>query len=450
MQKFLLNDPAAVLNSCRYMRMLRNVIFSFRLKGYGAIKLISWKYTFKRLNEEYDIAKRKKQALDKLFETGKISQSTRDSFNGEINAAIATIEKQQKELIESMQGKTQELENQIKTLETLLANYEIQHVVGEIDEEIYQKEISLLTTGLETTKNELSIIKQVTNQLSPTTPTIQMPAALEPIAQVAEAEIAQPAAVEPIPVEVQIEAATVETVIEPTLIETAPAEIQVETVKAEAAPVESPPMEVAPVESTPIETAQAPMEVAPVESTPIETAPIENTPAETAPIVEVATVETPFIEIAQTETAPIVSPEPEVQVVNETAPEIVPQEPTITEPEPQEAIINMDATAPIEQPTIEAETTVVTTSEVIDEPTPEQPTVEVPLQDFEVTEPATVETTLEKVIEPIMEPMIVEETIIQAHPLEAPQGAQTEVVGQSHVEVATAAETEDSSKEKSE
>ena len=54
-----------------------------------------------------------------------------------------------------------ELENQIRTLETLLANYEIQHVAGEIDEEIYQQEINLLTTGLETTRNELNIIKQV-------------------------------------------------------------------------------------------------------------------------------------------------------------------------------------------------------------------------------------------------------------------------------------------------
>jgi hypothetical protein len=201
--------------------------------------LISWKYTFKRLNEEYDIAKRKKQALDNLFTTGKISQSTRDSFNGEINAAIATIEKQQKELIDSMAGKTQELENQIKMLETLLANYEIQHVVGEIDEDIYQREISLLTTGLETTKNELTTIKQVTIQLSPAAPIIQAPAAPEPAAPICEAEIAQPITVEPTPVEVVMQAPAVETVIESAPIETAPAEIPIETAKAEAAPAEN-------------------------------------------------------------------------------------------------------------------------------------------------------------------------------------------------------------------
>ena len=54
------------------------------------------------------------------------------------------------------------------------------------------------------------------------------------------------------------------------------------------------------------------------------------------------------------------------------------------------------------------------------------------LQDFEVTEPAQIETTLEKVMEPaietIIDPVIVEEAIIPAHPLEAPHVAQTEMV----------------------
>ena len=83
--------------------------------------MISWKYTYKRLNEEYELAKKKQQALDNLLASGKIAQSTRDSFNNEITAAIAAIEKQQKDLVEGMHGKTMELENQLKTLESLLA-----------------------------------------------------------------------------------------------------------------------------------------------------------------------------------------------------------------------------------------------------------------------------------------------------------------------------------------
>ena len=70
------------------------MLFSLlRLRKGKVLELISWKHSFKRLNEEYEIAKKKKQALDNLFEKGRISQATRDSFDSDINAVIAEIEK---------------------------------------------------------------------------------------------------------------------------------------------------------------------------------------------------------------------------------------------------------------------------------------------------------------------------------------------------------------------
>jgi hypothetical protein len=158
-------------------------------------KLISWKHSFKRLNEEYEITKKKKQALDALFENGRISQATRDSFDSDINAVIAEIEKQQKDLLMKMQGKAQELESQIKTLETLLANYEIQHVVGEIDEEIYHREINLLSTGLESARRELGMILEATSQLSPpveeAAPETILPAEETPVEEAVQNEAAE-------------------------------------------------------------------------------------------------------------------------------------------------------------------------------------------------------------------------------------------------------------------
>jgi polyhydroxyalkanoate synthesis regulator phasin len=370
--------------------MLTNVIFYFTLKRYGALKLISWKYSFKRLNEEYEIAKKKKQVLDHLFEAGKISQDTRDSFTGDINAAIMEIEKQRNDLAEKMHTKTQELESQIRTLETLLANYEIQHVVGEIDEEIYKLEINLLATSLETTKNELDVIKQATNQLCPPTQPIQAPIAPEPVAPVIEAETAP---IEPTPTEVPVEAAPIEPEI------------------AETAPIEPTPTEV-PVETAPVEN--VPMESAPVETIPVEAPPVEEAPVESVP----------------EETVTIILPEPEVQVINEPTPEITPQEPEIAEPAPQEPIITMEAAAPADQPTVEAPAENATPAEEVAETAPEQPAVEVPLQAFEVTEQAPIETTLEKLMESMIEPatetVIVEEVHVPAHPLEAPHQAPTD------------------------
>ena len=134
--------------------------------GARCLNVISWKHSFSRLNEENEIAKKKKLALTSLYEKGRISQSTYDSFNVEIAAAIAEIEKQQNDLIQKMQAKTSDLNSQIKSLEILLANYEIQHVAGEIDDNTYTLEINMLNNGLETAKHELETIQNAVNQLS--------------------------------------------------------------------------------------------------------------------------------------------------------------------------------------------------------------------------------------------------------------------------------------------
>ncbi len=112
------------------------------------------------------MAKKKKQVLDNLLNTSKISQPTHELFNKEIDATVAEIEKQQKALLEKMNSKMKELEEQIKTLEMFLANFEIQHVTGEVDEETYQHEINLLSVGLDTARHELDTVREAVNQLS--------------------------------------------------------------------------------------------------------------------------------------------------------------------------------------------------------------------------------------------------------------------------------------------
>ena len=129
-------------------------------------KLISWKHSFRRLSEEYETAKKKKQVLDNLLETGRISPSTHDMFSMEIAEATTDIERQQKALLQKMNTKMMEHKEQIKTLEILLANVEIQHVTGEVDEEVYQREINVLSMGLETSRHELETMKEATDQLS--------------------------------------------------------------------------------------------------------------------------------------------------------------------------------------------------------------------------------------------------------------------------------------------
>lgn len=104
--------------------------------------------------------------METLLDTGRISQATYDLFSAEMAEATADIERQQKMLLGKLNAKTAELEEQIKTLEVLLANFEIQHVTGEVEQETYEREMNVLTIGLDTSRSELANIKNALEQLS--------------------------------------------------------------------------------------------------------------------------------------------------------------------------------------------------------------------------------------------------------------------------------------------
>ena len=368
--------------------MLTNVISSFRLKKSTVLKLISWKHSFKRLTEEYEIAKKKKQALDNLFENGRISQTTRDSFDKDINAVIMEIEKQQKDLLTKMQAKSQELESQIKTLETLLANYEIQHVVGEIEEEAYQREITLLSTGLESAKRELDVIKEATNQLCPPVEEATVEPTLiteENVAEVVQNEPEE--TISDAPTE-EVEVATEPCAQEPvmTMDEAVPEEPTIESaniIMEEATQVAEETIEVA--EDQPQITEEMPQIV-------------EDTPQEMDDSAEITE------EIQQNTDENLESTENDI-------PEIVPEELT----QNVEEIEN--------QPKITEDT---------------QPLLEETLQMIE-NEPQTLDETFQ----------IIEESPEEVHPLEAPEEAQEETSeaateeAQSDEEAAANAETDE-------
>jgi hypothetical protein len=144
------------------------------------------------LSEEYETAGKKKRALDNLLSEGRISRSTYELFDKEISEAIAEIGKQQQLLQEKIDAKMGELADQVKTLEILLANFELQHVTGEIDEETYQREIEVLSVGLETAKQELDAIKEVSDHLLKGNLALQEHESPETAVEAAEEKQAEP------------------------------------------------------------------------------------------------------------------------------------------------------------------------------------------------------------------------------------------------------------------
>jgi len=456
--------------------------------------VISWKNSFKRLNEEYELAKKKKQAVDNLYITGKISQFTRDSFIKDITATIVDIERQQKDLVEKMQLKTDELSCQIKTLESLLANYEIQHVIGEIEEEAYQRDILLLTAGIDAAKNELETIKHATMQLCAPVPTIQAPIPPElpttaPAIETPVMECPLPQEETPqveisLPIETPVESALTETpifeatpapitetleeqtfatealvVVEEPVMESAPVEVALfedapvvveesvmESTLFEDVPVvvEEPVMESAPVEESTVMLDESTMDaVSPIEQARIavEEALMKVAFEDVPVVVEEPVMESAPVEVALFEDAPIIEEAapftPTEFVVNEPAIEIATTEPVFLTTEPTVEAPLMDYTPTIEEEAAVAQVETIPTietslEEAVDDMTAEQIVADVPLQVFEVTQPAPIEQTLEKVMEqlnsPVVETLTVEELTHDSHPSTAPHQAPSDII----------------------
>jgi len=129
--------------------------------------MVSWKNTFEILIRERDLVNKKKQALDSLLSSGRISKSTYDYINEEISGTLKDIEDLTAKVQEKMKARLDDLEKQKELLERFIASLELYHAAEEIDEISYEKQREALNLGLESTTSEISEISEALVKLSP-------------------------------------------------------------------------------------------------------------------------------------------------------------------------------------------------------------------------------------------------------------------------------------------
>jgi len=111
------------------------------------------------ITKKLETVRRKKRALDDLFNEGKISQMTFEYISKDLDDTANEMEGHQKVLADRITSKISELEDQTRTLEMFLANLALGHAAGEITDAMYKSESKSLALGLENAKRELSNLR---------------------------------------------------------------------------------------------------------------------------------------------------------------------------------------------------------------------------------------------------------------------------------------------------
>lgn len=124
---------------------------------------------FQTVSRNLDLIMKGKRALDNLFDAGKISPPTYEYLNREVTDAVNALEKHRRAFTEKIDSRAKELEEQLGSLELLLANLEIHHISGEVDEESYRREKNLFILGIDATKKEATHIKEAPFMSTPPT-----------------------------------------------------------------------------------------------------------------------------------------------------------------------------------------------------------------------------------------------------------------------------------------
>jgi len=127
--------------------------------------MVWWKESFEKINNELELVRKKKEALENLLNSGRISQSTYEYYSKELEEAEKEIENRRKALIEKVNLRMENLEKQLQVLEMLFADVEISHAVGELDDETYTRQRDTLAAGLDFARKELDSLKEFTLNL---------------------------------------------------------------------------------------------------------------------------------------------------------------------------------------------------------------------------------------------------------------------------------------------
>lgn len=150
------NDGKFVKQSMEHLKFNgAEVIFTSNLKSQASV-----------LCNQIPLIWRKNQALRDLAEKRKISPDLYQELHNNFEAVLNQLKKDAQELSEEADKEITRCNQEIKTLGYAVVNLELEHEIGQVDEEAYQSAFTLLQENLKRANTEKSDIELTKSKLS--------------------------------------------------------------------------------------------------------------------------------------------------------------------------------------------------------------------------------------------------------------------------------------------
>jgi uncharacterized protein (UPF0147 family) len=122
--------------------------------------MFSWESDFEEAVKIISVYSKKLQALRNLRESGKISGRTVDFLQKELENYVKAIEVRRQIVMERLETRLREVQQQVEIFEKLVADNEIKYSVREIAEDKYTKIATALNNALEESRNEYESLRE--------------------------------------------------------------------------------------------------------------------------------------------------------------------------------------------------------------------------------------------------------------------------------------------------
>jgi hypothetical protein len=159
---------------------------NLRVEDSEIILLSTVKMEATTLSDQIPLIWRKDQALKDLLEKKKISPEVHEDLHKSFEGVLNQLKDEAKTLMENVDKETVRCAKEIKELNYALVNLEIEHEIGEIDEQSYQASFATIQEYLKKANTEKSELEAMKSKLSnillgETPPLIEQEAREEPV-----------------------------------------------------------------------------------------------------------------------------------------------------------------------------------------------------------------------------------------------------------------------------